>query len=86
MCAEIIELLIITMDNIHICCPKCKWEPDRQLYWQCTCGTNWTRSPPVPAAQDAARSGKTLKGKLAGFLLKTNNEDCYLKHFTQIHE
>ncbi len=29
------------MDNIHIRCPKCKWEPDGQPYWQCTCNTNW---------------------------------------------
>ncbi|MBA2762226.1 MAG: hypothetical protein H0U39_09775 [Segetibacter sp.] len=29
------------MDNIHICCPKCKWEPDGKPYWQCTCGTVW---------------------------------------------
>lgn len=29
------------MDNIHICCPKCKWEPDGQAYWQCNCGCVW---------------------------------------------
>jgi hypothetical protein len=29
------------MDDIHIHCPKCKWEPDGQPYWKCTCGTSW---------------------------------------------
>lgn len=29
------------MENIHICCPKCHWEPDGQPYWQCVCGTRW---------------------------------------------
>ena len=29
------------MDSIQIQCPKCKWEPDGQPYWQCTCGVSW---------------------------------------------
>lgn len=29
------------MDNIHISCPKCNWEPDGYPYWQCTCSHKW---------------------------------------------
>lgn len=29
------------MDNLHICCPKCSWEPDGGAHWQCTCGIVW---------------------------------------------
>jgi hypothetical protein len=29
------------MDNIRICCPKCKWEPDGKPYWECSCGNVW---------------------------------------------
>jgi hypothetical protein len=29
------------MDNIHIRCPKCNWEPDGQPHWQCSCGMIW---------------------------------------------
>jgi len=29
------------MDDLHICCPNCRWEPDGQPYWQCTCGCQW---------------------------------------------
>jgi hypothetical protein len=25
------------MDSLHICCPKCQWEPDGKPYWQCSC-------------------------------------------------
>ena len=31
----------MSLEDIHIRCPKCKWEPDGQPYWQCTCGTVW---------------------------------------------
>lgn len=29
------------MDNLHIRCPKCKWEPDEYPYWMCSCGFTW---------------------------------------------
>lgn len=29
------------MADIHIRCPKCKWEPDGKPHWACTCGTVW---------------------------------------------
>jgi len=29
------------MSDIHICCPKCNWEPDGKPYWKCTCGHEW---------------------------------------------
>src|SRR5688572_17074630 len=29
------------MPDIHIRCPKCKWEPDGKPYWSCTCGHTW---------------------------------------------
>jgi len=31
----------MSLEDIHIRCPKCKWEPDGKPYWQCTCGTVW---------------------------------------------
>lgn len=31
----------MSLQDIHICCPKCRWEPDGQPYWQCSCGTIW---------------------------------------------
>jgi hypothetical protein len=38
---SILKLIAMSLDNIHICCPKCNWEPDGKPYWQCTCGTVW---------------------------------------------
>jgi hypothetical protein len=29
------------MDNVHICCPKCNWEPDGHAYWMCSCKHVW---------------------------------------------
>lgn len=29
------------MEDIHIRCPKCKWEPDGKPYWSCSCGNQW---------------------------------------------
>jgi hypothetical protein len=29
------------MEDIHIRCPKCKWEPDGKPYWACSCGHQW---------------------------------------------
>jgi len=31
----------INMADIHIRCPKCKWEPDGKPYWRCSCGFLW---------------------------------------------
>ena len=27
--------------NLEIYCPACRWEPDGQPHWQCTCGCSW---------------------------------------------
>jgi hypothetical protein len=29
------------MEDIHIRCPKCKWEPDGKPHWACSCGNVW---------------------------------------------
>jgi hypothetical protein len=31
----------MSLQDIHIYCPKCMWEPDGKPYWQCSCGTVW---------------------------------------------
>ncbi|HTL08642.1 MAG TPA: hypothetical protein VL307_10310 [Chitinophagaceae bacterium] len=31
----------MSLNDIHICCPACHWEPDGKPYWQCSCGTSW---------------------------------------------
>jgi hypothetical protein len=27
--------------ELEIQCPKCKWKPDGEAYWQCSCGHVW---------------------------------------------
>ena len=29
------------MEDIHIHCPKCSWEPDGEPYWRCSCLHVW---------------------------------------------
>jgi len=31
----------VSLKDIHICCPRCQWEPDGKPYWQCGCGVVW---------------------------------------------
>jgi len=28
-------------NEVIIRCPKCKWKPDGNPYWQCVCGHEW---------------------------------------------
>jgi hypothetical protein len=35
------SIKIEIMEDVHISCPKCNWEPDGGAYWQCTCYYVW---------------------------------------------
>jgi hypothetical protein len=46
--------------RIEIKCPKCKWKPNSEKLWQCTCNHIWNTFETGGICPKCKKNGKTL--------------------------